>query len=183
LHLPPADHVVREEHRQRHERPRARRVRAAGPGAVPGRGGGAAGGGGGVDRAPQRGAIPEVEVLVPLRTPVGLVSILEAIPGDERGRTAPAATAHGARAAGSGGSGAGPVLLLAAGRAVAFAATFATPLVLARVFDQAEFGTYKQLFVVCTTLAALAHVGMPDSLLHVLASSPGRCVRCTYAAL
>ena len=111
------------------------------------------------------------------------MSILEAIPGDERGRTAPAATAHGARAAGSGGSGAGPVLLLAAGRAVAFAATFATPLVLARVFDQAEFGTYKQLFVVYTTLAGIAQFGMAESLLYFLPFSPGRGGRYTANAL
>ena len=53
-----------------------------------------------------------------------------------------------------------PVFLLTAGRALAFAVTFATPLVLVRIFDQAEFGIYKQLFVVYATFAAIAQLGM-----------------------
>ncbi len=57
---------------------------------------------------------------------------------------------------------------------MAFAMTFATPLVLARVFDQAAFGTYKQLFLVYGTIAAIAQLGMADSLLYFLASTPDR---------
>ncbi len=103
-----------------------------------------------------------------------MVSILQAMRRDERGKTAPAAGPQGAPPPASSESGAGPVLMLAAGRAVAFAATFATPLVLARVFDQATFGTYKQLFVVYTTLAGISQFGMAESLLYFLPHSPGR---------
>ncbi len=106
----------------------------------------------------------------------------------ERGKTAAvaqgahAAAAQGAHPAGSQGAhaaassepGGRPVLILAAGRAVAFLATFATPLVLARVFDQADFGTYKQLFVVYTTLVGIAQFGMAESLLYFLPVSPDR---------
>lgn len=67
-----------------------------------------------------------------------------------------------------------PVLLLTAGRAIAFAVTFATPLVLARVFDQAEFGTYKQIFLVYATCAAIAQLGIAESLLYFLPSAPHR---------
>src|ERR1043166_562785 len=45
-----------------------------------------------------------------------------------------------------------PALLVMAGRMVAFATTFFIPVVLVRVFDQTEFGTYKQLFLVYATL-------------------------------
>jgi O-antigen/teichoic acid export membrane protein len=95
---------------------------------------------------------------------------------DERGETASAATA-------SGESSGRPVFLLAAGRMVAFAATFATPLVLARVFDQADFGTYKQLFVVYTTLVGIAQFGMAESLLYFLPFSPRRGGRYVVNAL
>ena len=96
-----------------------------------------------------------------------MASILQAMRRDERAETAPAAAA-------SSEPGGRPVLILAAGRAVAFLATFATPLVLARVFDQAEFGTYKQLFVVYTTLAGISQFGMAESLLYFLPASPGK---------
>jgi len=45
-----------------------------------------------------------------------------------------------------------PALLLMSGRTLAFAATFFIPVVLARIFDPAEFGTYKQLFLVHSTI-------------------------------
>src|SRR5206468_1850854 len=41
-----------------------------------------------------------------------------------------------------------PALILVGGRAVGFVAVFAIPVVLVRVFTTAEFGTYKQLFLV-----------------------------------
>src|SRR5947208_11328457 len=46
----------------------------------------------------------------------------------------------------------GPTVLLVGGRAVGFAAVFAIPVVLSRVFTTAEFGTYKQLFLLFSTL-------------------------------
>jgi len=65
-----------------------------------------------------------------------------------------------------------PALLLMAGRTVAFAATFFIPLVLARIFDPAEFGTYKQLFLIWGTVYAVAQLGMASSLYYFLPRAP-----------
>jgi O-antigen/teichoic acid export membrane protein len=67
-----------------------------------------------------------------------------------------------------------PTLVLMLGRALAFGGTFLIPLVLARVFDQAQFGTYKQLLLVFTTLYAIAPLGMSESLYYFLPREPGR---------
>jgi O-antigen/teichoic acid export membrane protein len=56
--------------------------------------------------------------------------------------------------------------LLAGGRVPGLVVAFAIPLVLARVFDQAEFGTYKQLFLIYATVFGLAQVGMAESLYY-----------------
>lgn len=58
------------------------------------------------------------------------------------------------------------------GRALAFVATFFIPVVLARVFDQAEFGTYKQIFLIFATLYAIAPFGMAESLFYFLPVDP-----------
>jgi O-antigen/teichoic acid export membrane protein len=63
-----------------------------------------------------------------------------------------------------------PALLLMAGRVMAFAVTFFIPVVLVRVFDQAEFGTYKQLFLIYATLFGVAQIGMAESLFYFLPS-------------
>jgi len=60
-----------------------------------------------------------------------------------------------------------PVVLLMSGRALAFAGTICIPVVLARVFDLAEFGTYKQLFLIHATLYGLA-ASMAESLFYFL---------------
>ena len=65
-----------------------------------------------------------------------------------------------------------PALLLMSGRTIAFAATFFIPLVLARVFDVAQFGTYKQLFLVWGTVYAVAQLGMASSLYYFLPRAP-----------
>lgn len=54
------------------------------------------------------------------------------------------------------------------GRALAFAATFFIPVVLARVFDQVQFGTYKQVFLIYATLYSIAQFGMAESLFYFL---------------
>ena len=64
-----------------------------------------------------------------------------------------------------------PALLLMTGRTAGFAVTALMPLVLVRVFDQSQFGTYKQLFLVYTTLYALAQVGMAESLFYFVPSA------------
>ena len=61
-----------------------------------------------------------------------------------------------------------PAFMLMSGRALGFVAAFAIPVVLVRVFDQAEFGTYKQLFLIYTTLYGIAQLGMAESLFYFL---------------
>ncbi|PYQ23820.1 MAG: hypothetical protein DMF81_07435, partial [Acidobacteria bacterium] len=67
-----------------------------------------------------------------------------------------------------------PALRLMAGRGVAMLATFLAPLVLVRVFEPVEFGTYKQLFLVYATLYNLGQLGMAESLFYFLPRSVGR---------
>lgn len=67
---------------------------------------------------------------------------------------------------------AGPALWLVAGRTVGFVATFAVPLVLVRLFDQATFGTYKQLFLIYATLFGLAQLGVAESLYFFVPKRP-----------
>ena len=67
-----------------------------------------------------------------------------------------------------------PALLLMSGRTLAFAATFFIPLVLARTFNQAEFGTYKQLFLIWGTVYSVGQLGMVSSLYYFLPKDPGR---------
>ncbi len=73
-----------------------------------------------------------------------------------------------------------PALLLMSGRVLAFAATFFIPVVLARVFDRADFGTYKQLFLIHSTVYLIAQIGMASSLYYFLPQSAERAGR--YAA-
>ena len=65
-----------------------------------------------------------------------------------------------------------PTLVLMSGRCVAFAATFLIPVILVRTFDQASFGTYKQVFLVYSTLFVLAQFGMAESLFYFLPHNP-----------
>ena len=76
-----------------------------------------------------------------------------------------------------------PVLLLTAGRTLALAVTFVTPLALARIFDLAEFGTYKQLLLVYSTLIVIAQLGMAESLFYFLPYAPRRGGRYVMNAL
>ena len=59
-------------------------------------------------------------------------------------------------------------MVLVGGRAVGFVAAFAIPVVLARVFTTSEFGTYKQLFLLFSTLFGIAQLGMAESLYYFL---------------
>ena len=65
-----------------------------------------------------------------------------------------------------------PALLLMSGRTLAFAATFFIPVVLARIFDPALFGTYKQLFLIYSTVYLIAQLGMSTSLYYFLPQGP-----------
>jgi O-antigen/teichoic acid export membrane protein len=61
-----------------------------------------------------------------------------------------------------------PALLLMSGRMLAFVATFFIPVVLTRVFDTAQFGTYKQLFLIYASAYYIAQLGMASSLYYFL---------------
>jgi O-antigen/teichoic acid export membrane protein len=61
-----------------------------------------------------------------------------------------------------------PAMLLMCGRTLAFIATFFIPVVLARIFAPAQFGTYKQLFLIHSTAYFIAQVGMASSLYYFL---------------
>jgi O-antigen/teichoic acid export membrane protein len=65
-----------------------------------------------------------------------------------------------------------PAFLLVVGRTVGFAASFIIPVLLVRTFNQAEFGTYKQLFLIYGTLYGLAQFGMAESLYYFVPRKP-----------
>ncbi len=65
-----------------------------------------------------------------------------------------------------------PAFLLVAGRTIGFAASFIIPVLLVRLFNQAEFGTYKQLFLIYGTLYGLAQLGMAESLYYFVPRKP-----------
>jgi O-antigen/teichoic acid export membrane protein len=65
-----------------------------------------------------------------------------------------------------------PAFLLVAGRTVGFVASFLIPVVLARLFSRADFGTYKQLFLIYGTVYGLAQVGMAESLYYFIPRRP-----------
>jgi O-antigen/teichoic acid export membrane protein len=67
-----------------------------------------------------------------------------------------------------------PELVLTLGRSAGFAVTFLIPVVLVRVFDQATFGAYKQLFLVFATLYFIAQGGMAESLFYFVPQAQGR---------
>ncbi len=67
-----------------------------------------------------------------------------------------------------------PVFLLLGARTIGLAATFFIPVLLARIFDQTQFGTYKQLFLVFATLYTITQVGMAESLFYFLPQDPKR---------
>jgi O-antigen/teichoic acid export membrane protein len=62
--------------------------------------------------------------------------------------------------------------VLFAGRMAGFAVTFAVPLVLVRVFSTADFGLYRQLFLVSGTLAPMLALGFPASLFYFVPRDP-----------
>src|SRR5262245_35435126 len=67
-----------------------------------------------------------------------------------------------------------PALSIVVGRSVGFIAAFAIPIVLSRILAQAEFGTYKQLFLIYATLFGVAQLGMAESLYYFIPRDAGR---------
>jgi len=64
-----------------------------------------------------------------------------------------------------------PAVMLMSGRAAGFIVTFFVPVVLARVFTQEEFGTYKQLFLIAYTLFPFVQLCFAECLFYFI---PGR---------
>lgn len=64
-----------------------------------------------------------------------------------------------------------PTMILIIGRSLGMAAGFLVPVVLARTFNQHEFGTYKQLFLIYGTLFGIVQIGMSESLYYFLPRS------------
>ena len=62
-------------------------------------------------------------------------------------------------------SGSRPAMLLVTGRSVGLAASFAIGIVLARLFDPALFGIYKQFFLIYATLYGVLQLGGREPLL------------------
>jgi O-antigen/teichoic acid export membrane protein len=66
-----------------------------------------------------------------------------------------------------------PAMLLVIGRSLGLATTFAIGIVFARVFSPADFGTYKQFFLVYATLYGLIQLGMAESLYYFVPRRAG----------
>ena len=73
-----------------------------------------------------------------------------------------------------------PAMLLVTGRSVGLAASFAIGIVLARMFDPAVFGVYKQFFLIYATLYGVLQLGMAESLYYFVPRKPEHTGR--YAA-
>lgn len=58
------------------------------------------------------------------------------------------------------------------GRMAGFVLSFFIPVILVRVFDQTQFGTYKQIFLLYSTLFGVAQLGMAESLYYFIPSDP-----------
>src|SRR5437870_11366016 len=66
---------------------------------------------------------------------------------------------------------AGPLML---GRAGATVLGFALPLILTRLLPQAEFGTYKQVWLVVMTAYYMLQLGLAQSLYYFIPRKDGR---------
>jgi O-antigen/teichoic acid export membrane protein len=70
--------------------------------------------------------------------------------------------------------------MLMTGRALAFAVTFFVPAVLARVFTQTEFGTYKQFMLITYTLFSFGQFGLAECLFYFMPAHPERAGRFAF---
>jgi len=74
-------------------------------------------------------------------------------------------------------------ILLTSARAAGFVVTFFIPVILVRVFDQGQFGTYKQLFLVAGSAVPLLNLGMYASLFYFIPRDEGEGHRYLVQAL
>jgi len=63
------------------------------------------------------------------------------------------------------------------GRGVGYVVLFAMPITLSRMFTPAEYGTYKQLFMIFGLLLGMGQIGMAESLYYFLPRSPEKAGR------
>lgn len=63
-------------------------------------------------------------------------------------------------------------LILMVGRGLGFLAGLLTPLLLVRVFNQHEYGEYRELILVITTFGSLISLGMEKSLFYYFPNNP-----------
>ena len=68
-------------------------------------------------------------------------------------------------------------LSLMSGRTLGFAVSFLIPVILARILDQADFGVYKQFFLIAATLYGVGQLGMAESLFYFLPREPAHAGR------
>src|SRR5437867_6908699 len=61
-----------------------------------------------------------------------------------------------------------PAMTVMTGQILSFAITLCLPIVLVRIFGPAEFGTYKQLFLIYITLWGIAQLGLAQCLYYFL---------------
>jgi O-antigen/teichoic acid export membrane protein len=76
-----------------------------------------------------------------------------------------------------------PALMLMSGRLAAFTVTFFSGPLLARLFTQTEFGTYKQFLLVAGTLFALGQFGFSECLYYFLPARPKSAGRYAFNSL
>ncbi len=74
-------------------------------------------------------------------------------------------------------------VILTGARVVGFVFTFAIPLVLVRVFDQATFGDYKQLFLISGTVIPILSLGLWASIFYFVPRDEGEGQRYVLQAL
>src|SRR5262245_42142690 len=67
-----------------------------------------------------------------------------------------------------------PAFKLMSGRVAAFMITFMTGPLLARMFSQSEFGTYKQFMLITYTLFLIGQCGLAECLFYFLPKNPDR---------
>src|SRR5262245_55784971 len=65
-----------------------------------------------------------------------------------------------------------PAFKLMSGRVAAFMITFMTGPLLARMFSQSEFGTYKQFMLITYTLYLIGQCGLAECLYYFLPKNP-----------
>ncbi len=74
-------------------------------------------------------------------------------------------------------------IILTGARVAGFVFTFAIPLVLVRVFDQATFGDYKQLFLIAGTAIPILSVGLWASIFYFVPRDEGEGQRYVFQAI